>query len=65
MQSGRHIALLRRHLRTPPTQPSSCPSGSQASPGALTDKITLDYVDSRGLSSRMTGRKEPFAMVEL
>lgn len=27
--------------------------------------VVLDYVDSRGLSSRMTGRKEPFAMVEL
>ena len=41
------------------------PGDFHAGLGAGADQVGFDYVDSRGLSSRMTGRKEPFAMVEL
>jgi hypothetical protein len=32
--------------------------------GAQPDQVGLDYVDNSGLSSRMTGRTEPFPTVE-
>jgi hypothetical protein len=59
------LGLVRLQLRLPTAQPALCLGNLHPFASAQSDQVGFDYVDSCGLSSRMTGRREPFPMVEL
>ena len=65
MQLQQVLGLVRLQLRLLAAQPTLRLRHLHALPGAQPDQIRLDYVDNSVLSSRMTGRTEPFPTVEV